>query len=95
MNVSQQSKMGLRTRIKAKEVQSITRNNNQAPTEQTETNSKGTEPSVKQLTLVNRLRSDRKYLDREEGWNGISSHGPSHHGPRIPLVVHQETCGTS
>ena len=63
--------------------------------EQTEPRTRATELSAKQQTLLNRLNSDRGHLDREEGWNGISPHGPSHQGPRILLIAHQGVCGTS
>ena len=87
--------MDPRTRSKAKEVQDIIRISNQASTEQTDSKNRATELSGEQLTLVNRLSSDRDHLDRKEGWNGISLHGPSHQGPRVLLIVHQEDGRTS
>ncbi|XP_057543336.1 uncharacterized protein LOC130821562 [Amaranthus tricolor] len=90
MDTPQQSVMGLKTTSKTKEAKNITRNSNQAPTGQTDYKNRATELPSKQLTLVNRLSSDRDHLDRKEGWNGIFLHGPSHQGPRFLLIVHQE-----
>ena len=93
-NTPQQSLMSPRTNDQGKKDQYTTKISIKDSTEQTEPKNKGTELSAKQLTLANRLSSDRRYLDREEGWNGISPHGPSHQGPRVLLIVHQEDGGT-
>ncbi|XP_057542577.1 uncharacterized protein LOC130821000 [Amaranthus tricolor] len=90
IDTPQQSVMGLKTTSKAKEAKNITRNSKQAPTGQTDSKNRATELPSEQLTLVNRLSSDRDHLDRKKGWNGISLHGPSHQGPRVLLIVHQE-----
>ncbi|XP_057550678.1 uncharacterized protein LOC130828735 [Amaranthus tricolor] len=94
VDTPQQSLMDPRTSDQGKEAQYTTKISIKDTTEQTGPKNKGTELSVKQLTLVNRLSSDRRYLDQEGGWNGISPHGPSHQGPRVLLIVHQEDGGT-
>ena len=93
MDATQQSIMGLRACDKTEGAQHITKFNIKDMEGQTDSKSRATELPVKQLTLVNRLNSERGHLDREEGWNGISPHGPSHQGSRILLIVHQEACG--
>ena len=95
MDTSQQSLMDPRTCDQSKEAQHATKSSSKSSTGQTESKSRATELPVEQLTLVNLLNSDREHLDREEGWIGISPHGPSHQGPRVLLIVHQEVCGTS
>ena len=93
MDTAKQSSMDSRTWDKTVGAQHITEFSSKGIEEQTDPKSKATELPAKQLTLVNRLNSDRRHLDREEGWNGISPHGPSHQGPRVLLIVHQEACG--
>ena len=93
MDTSQQSIMDSRACNKTKGTQHTTKFSIKDMEEQTDSKSRATELSAKQLTLVNRLNTDQRHLDREEGWNGISPHGPSHQGPRILLIVHQEACG--
>ena len=94
-DTAQHSRMDSRTHIKAKETQHNTEDNNKDLEGQTDAKIRASGLPSKQLTLVNRLESDRRQLNREEGWNGTSPHGPSHQGPRVVLVVHQEACGAS
>ena len=93
MDTSQQPSIDSRACNETKGTHHTTKFSIKDMEEQTDSKSRATELSAKQLTLVNRLNIDRGHLDREEGWNGISPHGPSHQGPRVLLIVHQEACG--
>ena len=93
MDTAQQSSMDSRTCDKTVGAQHITEFSIKGIKEQTNPKNKAIELPAKQLTLVNRLNSDRRHLNQEGGWNGISPHGPSHQGPKILLIVHPEACG--
>ena len=92
IDTSQQPSIDPRTYNETKGVQHTTQPSTIGMKEQTDNKVRATELSVNQQTLVNRLSTDRGHLDLKKDWNGISPHGPSHQGPRVLLIIHQEVC---